>query len=114
MARDHRHSASLKGRVMTASHARKMAEIKREFLLRTREDMKLLRRAREDASLCASRELKTLVHRLAGITGMFGYERVSALAADLDDALPAASSSAVKDKLEALIAALDGMFNDAP
>jgi HPt (histidine-containing phosphotransfer) domain-containing protein len=93
------------------SHARKMAEIKREFLLRTREDMTVLRRARGDAALWASKELKTLVHRLAGVTGMFGYEDVSALAAALDDVLPAADGETALGKLDALIAALEAMFN---
>jgi HPt (histidine-containing phosphotransfer) domain-containing protein len=98
---------------MSSNHARKMAELKLEFILRTREDIKALRRAREDTALRTSRELKTLVHRLSGVTGMFGYESVSELAATLEDALAANDEGEVEGKLGALIAAVEVMLDDA-
>jgi HPt (histidine-containing phosphotransfer) domain-containing protein len=97
---------------MTSNHARKMAELKREFFLRTREDIKVLRRAREDGALRASQDLKTLVHRLSGVTGMFGYESVSDLAAELEDALATSNEGQVEGKLGTLIAAVEVMLND--
>jgi HPt (histidine-containing phosphotransfer) domain-containing protein len=98
---------------MSTTHARKMAELKREFLLRTRDDISELKRAREDAVWRASRELKTLVHRLAGVTGMFGYESVSELAGALEDALGSGDHSRADAKLQALIAAVEAMVGEA-
>jgi len=98
---------------MSSNHARKMAELKLDFLLRTREDIKTLQRACEDAVLRTSQELKTLVHRLSGVTGMFGYESVSELAAELEDALATHNEREVEAKLGALIGAVDVMLNDA-
>lgn len=97
---------------MSNNHARKMAEIKIEFLRRTREDIKELERARADTDLRASRELRTLVHRLAGVTGMFGYEAVSELAGSLEDALATNAEGEVEDKLGALIAAVEIMLKN--
>lgn len=98
---------------MSSNHARKMAALKLDFLLRTREDVKVLQRARDDASMRASQELKTLVHRLSGVTGMFGYETVSELAAALEDALVTGDPGHVDAKLGALIAAVEVMLSDA-
>jgi HPt (histidine-containing phosphotransfer) domain-containing protein len=90
-----------------------MAELKLEFLLRTRDDMKTLQRARDDAALRRSREFRTLVHRLSGVTGMFGYESVSGLSAELEDALTTADETAQTAKLGDLIAAVEVMLTDA-
>lgn len=97
---------------MSNNHARKMAEIKIAFLRRTSEDIKQLERAREDAGLRMSQELRTLVHRLAGVTGMFGYETVSELAGALEDALATNVESEVEDKLGALITAVEVMLKN--
>jgi HPt (histidine-containing phosphotransfer) domain-containing protein len=97
---------------MGNNHARKMAELKIEFLRRTGEDIKQLERAREDADLRKSRELRTLVHRLAGVTGMFGYESVSELAGALEDALATNVEGEVEEKLGALIAAVEVMLKN--
>jgi HPt (histidine-containing phosphotransfer) domain-containing protein len=62
--------------------------------------------------LRASQDLKTLVHRLSGVTGMFGYESVSDLAAELEDALATSNEGQVEGKLGTLIAAVEVMLND--
>ncbi len=85
-----------------------LAALRARFLDRCGEDLARLRAFRETEP--APRELRAVIHRLAGTAGVFGYAQVSALALRLDDDLHAdipldpAEVEALADLLTALTA----------
>ena len=79
-----------------------LAELRRRFLARAAEDLEQLRAAGDLA------EVRSLVHRLSGSAGVFGYAAASEAARVVDDALmageppPAGAREALVSALEAL------------
>lgn len=84
-----------------------LAPLRARFIERTRGDLEVLRRPDDDPEATAS-----LVHRLSGTAGVFGFAEVSRLAAVVDDEIHAGgppSQAALGD----LVAALEALVRPA-
>lgn len=78
-----------------------LAAVKLRFLARVGDDVDVLRDPAAPAA-----EVGLLVHRLAGIAGVFGYAEVSRLAAKLDEQVHESGRWSGRD-MAALVNALD-------
>jgi HPt (histidine-containing phosphotransfer) domain-containing protein len=85
-----------------------MTAIKQRFVDRCRTDRDQLRAHREGSPL-APETLQTIIHRMAGAAGIFGFMEVSTLAAVLDEDLAQGGDAT---RLPELIASLDATVQD--
>jgi HPt (histidine-containing phosphotransfer) domain-containing protein len=83
-----------------------LAPFRARFIARTRDELPVLRQAREASA--PSAEFATIIHRMSGLAGTVGYGEISRLAAEVDDALQTEQPTPAAT-LDALIAALEAL-----
>ena len=81
-----------------------METLRRRFIARAEDDLTRLREHRRHQTLERS-ELITIIHRLSGSAGLFGYPEISALAGEVETSL--AQNSADETSLANLLDALE-------
>lgn len=80
-----------------------MKELKQRFIQRCVNDRDQLR-AHQSGARLAPENLRTIIHRMAGAAGIFGFAEIGALAAALDETLAYDGDASM---LPQLIASLD-------
>jgi HPt (histidine-containing phosphotransfer) domain-containing protein len=86
-----------------------MAKLRVRFVARAAEDLLKLRGHQSSVPL-ARNDLHSLVHRLAGSAGLFGFTEISRLAGELDDRLADGGDAAT---LPDLLTVLEGIVSES-
>ena len=63
-----------------------LSELRGSFIARARKDAEVLIARKHETSTAALEQIKDIAHRLAGVAGIYGFDRISIRAAELEDA----------------------------
>jgi CheY-like chemotaxis protein len=78
---------SLRGHL--AMQKANLSELRASFLARARADAAALLVRKNDASTQAREKIRDIAHRLAGVAGIYGFDRIGIRAAELEEAVVA-------------------------
>jgi CheY-like chemotaxis protein len=100
-----------------SARAAVLAELRASFVARARTDAAALLVRKHDKSNAALERIKDIAHGLAGAAGIYGFDRISMKAADLEDAVATMLAGEVASKdveysIDSLVASIVCMGGD--